>query len=307
MHTNDDLVSVIIPAYNHEMYVQSAIKSIINQTYQNLELIIVDDGSRDATWEKIDELKDECEKRFKRILFRKQKNSGTANVLDETLYIASGKYIYYIASDDVAHPRAIEILHKNIGNAGLIFPDIAWIDSDGKRFYLDEKYQKTFDVEKATYKTLHEYGLNEFWPDVDNDDFDFYCNLLDGNRINVGFLLLRQAAINAGGWNSDVIIEDYYMHLQVSKKYKIKRHREVLFYYRRHETNISKNLPYILEVAKRIFMNEKAYCCGNGYGKIWNKIYKERYYDSDSIHNKLKFIFFYVTNSIAELFRWIFR
>ena len=50
------LVSVIIPAYNHENYIQEAIKSIIAQTYKNIELIILDDGSKDSTWQKIQEL-----------------------------------------------------------------------------------------------------------------------------------------------------------------------------------------------------------------------------------------------------------
>ena len=60
------LVSVIIPAYNHEKYIKKAIESIINQTYENIELIIVDDGSDDFTWNKIQEMKPLCEKRFRR-------------------------------------------------------------------------------------------------------------------------------------------------------------------------------------------------------------------------------------------------
>lgn len=68
------LVSVLIPAYNHEKYVQGAIKSIINQTYQNIELIIVDDGSKGSTWQKIQELKEECEKRFVRVHFETKQN-----------------------------------------------------------------------------------------------------------------------------------------------------------------------------------------------------------------------------------------
>ena len=52
----DKLVSVIIPAYNHEQYIQESIKSVINQTYQNIELVVIDDGSKDSTWQKICEM-----------------------------------------------------------------------------------------------------------------------------------------------------------------------------------------------------------------------------------------------------------
>ena len=53
----NSLVSVLIPAYNHEKYVQEAIKSIINQNYENIELFVLDDGSKDNTWQKILEMK----------------------------------------------------------------------------------------------------------------------------------------------------------------------------------------------------------------------------------------------------------
>jgi hypothetical protein len=74
-----------------------------------------------------------------------------------------------------------------------------------------------------------------------------------------------------------VIIEDYYMHLQVAKRYKMKRIKEVLFFYRRHGNNWSNNSLEIQERVMRIFMNEKKYCYKNGYREIWNKIFKERY------------------------------
>jgi alpha-1,3-rhamnosyltransferase len=295
----DDLISVIIPAYNHEKYVQESINSIIGQTYQNLEIIIVDDGSTDATWDKINELKEECEKRFARVVLKKQKNSGTVKTLDETLYMANGKYIYYIASDDIAHPEAIEILRKNIGDAGLIFPDIAWIDSVGKRFYLDENCEKTYDKEKAFYATLHEYGVNRFWPDVDGESFDFYANLLKGNYINIGFLLLRQAAIDVGGWNKDIILEDYFMHLQIAKKYKMKRVNDVLFYYRKHAVNASSNADLMQEGIRLSFMNEKMYCYENGYRKLWNKIYLDRYSEHMNAYDKLKFRFWSFIDNIT--------
>jgi alpha-1,3-rhamnosyltransferase len=289
MSINNDLISVIIPAYNHEKYVQDAIKSIINQTYKNLELIIVDDGSADNTWGKINELKEEGDNRFVRFLLKRQKNSGTIKTLDDTLYIARGKYIYYIASDDVAHPNAIEILHKNIGNAGLIFPDIAWIDSAGNRFFLNEHFEPIYDINEAKYKTLHEAYLNRVWPNVDSTEFNFYANLISGNYSNIGFLLLKQAAIDAGGWNKDTIIEDYYMHLQIAKRCKMKRIKDILFFYRRHDNNWSSNSLEMQEGVKRIFMNERKYCYKNGYMEIWNEIFKERYYKESSFLEKSKF------------------
>ena len=72
------LVSIVIPAYNHEKYIKETIKSLINQTYENLELIVIDDGSTDSTFEKLQELKQECEERFVRVVFQKKENEGTA-------------------------------------------------------------------------------------------------------------------------------------------------------------------------------------------------------------------------------------
>ena len=73
MPSSEQLVSVIIPAYNHERFVQQTIRSIIGQSYKNIELIIIDDGSTDSTWLKINELKKECEERFSRVVFKTKK------------------------------------------------------------------------------------------------------------------------------------------------------------------------------------------------------------------------------------------
>ena len=72
------LVSIVIPAYNHEKYIKETIKSLINQTYKNLELIVIDDGSTDSTFEKLQELKQECEERFVRVVFQKKKTKVLA-------------------------------------------------------------------------------------------------------------------------------------------------------------------------------------------------------------------------------------
>ena len=73
---SDDLISVIISAYNHEKNIEECIRSIMAQTYQNIELLIIDDGSKDGTFVKMRELKPECEKRFVRVVLETQENHG---------------------------------------------------------------------------------------------------------------------------------------------------------------------------------------------------------------------------------------
>ena len=106
----NSLVSVLIPAYNHEKYVQETIQSIINQTYQNIELIIIDDGSKDSTWNKINEKKELCEKRFSNTIFITRKNKGACETENELFSKANGEFVFLIASDDKAEPNAIKKL-----------------------------------------------------------------------------------------------------------------------------------------------------------------------------------------------------
>lgn len=127
----NDLVSVLIPSYNHSKYVISAIKSIEQQTYKNIEIIVIDDGSVDDSVKIIEEY---C---FgKKIVFiAKKKNSGIADTLNVGLRVARGKYVSVSASDDIWHEQKIqkqvEFLINNQG-AKIVFTEGLVIDSDGK-------------------------------------------------------------------------------------------------------------------------------------------------------------------------------
>ena len=92
----EDLVSVIMPAYNVEKYIGEAIQSVLNQTYKNFELIIFDDGSTDKTWEIIQSFNDS-----RIIAIRHQQNKGVAEARNTALKIAKGKWVALIDSDDV--------------------------------------------------------------------------------------------------------------------------------------------------------------------------------------------------------------
>ena len=112
MSNKAPLVSVCIPAYNHERYIEDCINSIIEQTYENLELIIIDDGSKDGTYQEIKKLMPKLEKRFVRVSVETQENMGTCRTINKLYRKARGKYIYHIASDDISKPDAIETLIK---------------------------------------------------------------------------------------------------------------------------------------------------------------------------------------------------
>lgn len=107
-------ISVLIPAYNVEKYVEDAIRSIMNQTYTNLEIIIVDDCSDDNTYNILLRLKlEDC--RIK--LYRNNVNSKIVNTLNFALSKASGEFIARMDADDLAHPlkleKQIEFLKNN--------------------------------------------------------------------------------------------------------------------------------------------------------------------------------------------------
>ena len=89
---NNSLVTVIMPAYNHEKYIKEAIESIINQDYKNIELIITNDGSSDTTNDVILSLANRCEERFINFKYISRANKGLINTLKEMEQFIDGKY-----------------------------------------------------------------------------------------------------------------------------------------------------------------------------------------------------------------------
>lgn len=105
-----DKISVIIPVYNVERYLRECLDSIINQTYRNLEIICIDDGSPDNS---INILKD-YSKIDNRIFIKQQQNRGLSKARNEGIKISTGKYLIFVDSDDWLPLDAIELLYKKI-------------------------------------------------------------------------------------------------------------------------------------------------------------------------------------------------
>lgn len=102
------LVSIITACYNEEKYIEEMLLSILNQTYCNIEMICVDDGSEDNTADIIKSYIDIFEKNNRRLYYFYQKNQGQAVATNNALKIIHGKYLAWIDGDDYLFPGAIE-------------------------------------------------------------------------------------------------------------------------------------------------------------------------------------------------------
>lgn len=130
------LVSVIMPIYNHEAYVTQALDSILNQTYPNLEIIIIDDGSKDASCTKVSSAltvwKDLKQNQLKRdIQFIKQENCGAHETINRGLSLATGEWLTILNSDDYYHPDRILTLiqQTRAAKAEFAFTYVVGVDS----------------------------------------------------------------------------------------------------------------------------------------------------------------------------------
>ena len=124
-------ISIVIPCYNVEKYVEKCIKSIMNQTYSELEVIVIDDKSTDGTYEVLLKLKKEYKDRF--ILLQNEKNNGLAYTRNFGVKKATGKYIGFIDSDDYVAPDYYKVLAEKILNdkSDLVVNDIQLVDESG--------------------------------------------------------------------------------------------------------------------------------------------------------------------------------
>lgn len=102
------LVSVLVPAYNEQLTLRNSIQSILNQTYQNLEIIIIDDGSTDHT----NSIAKDIENKFERVSVVTKGNGGKSSALNFGVISSSGEIVVCVDADTVLHPEAIANMTK---------------------------------------------------------------------------------------------------------------------------------------------------------------------------------------------------
>ncbi|HKB44641.1 MAG TPA: glycosyltransferase [Chitinophagaceae bacterium] len=123
------MVSVIIPSYNHEKFVEKCIQSVLNQTFQDFEIIITDDASTDRTVEIIEQFSDP---RIK--LFKHSTNQGVSITANNCITHANGIYIAWLSTDDIWYPEKLEVQVQYLNEhpeVGVVFGKVDWIDESG--------------------------------------------------------------------------------------------------------------------------------------------------------------------------------
>lgn len=147
------LVSVIMPAYNCERYIEIAIRSVIAQTYQNWELLVIDDGSTDSTPEIVETLAS-VDARIK--LIRNPVNIGVAKTRNKGFVLSRGHFVALLDSDDVWYPNKLEkqlLLAQKTG-AEIIYCSYAIVDENGQKKCADFIVPDQIDYDGMLVKSV---------------------------------------------------------------------------------------------------------------------------------------------------------
>jgi alpha-1,3-rhamnosyltransferase len=265
-------VSIIVPVHNHEQFVEATIKSLIAQTYKNVELVLIDDGSSDGSLRILRSLEKNCQSQFVRCLLLEQSNSGIAASLNRGIAASSGSFLFWLASDDLAEPDAIATLLPELlqdCEIGLACGDADFIDAEGNpitqkrgnehfrsslRYYIAQK--KDFDL--AT-------------------EFGTYRSFIGPYYMPIGNLIRRTHFLEAGYFDVTYVSEDSELWLRLSKVCRFKLVNRTLCHRRVHETNTHRVMRERVSLdSVRLMLREARYCINNGLDDQWQKCAEER-------------------------------
>ncbi|HZF62230.1 MAG TPA: glycosyltransferase [Desulfovibrio sp.] len=237
-------VSVIIPAHNHELFVEETLRSVFRQEYQNIELIVIDDGSIDNTLQIINKVKANSGHRFNRFVVCGQKNSGITATLNSLLSQVRGDYVQFCASDDFLEPSIVRIFASFLANNpdyNFVVGDNYFVDEGSCRVAWNSCGQVVPLGTPRSYATFCQFlqKINQH-ADFKTNAFGTYASLLLGNYIPNGFMIRTSALTEIGGFKKEAPLEDWYLVMQIAKLGKLKYLDECLYNYRSHATNTIK-------------------------------------------------------------------
>ena len=255
-------VSVILPSYNHEPYVESAVRSVMEQTGVDFELIVIDDGSKDRSPEILKRLSEELG-----FTFIHRPNKGVVATLNEALSLARGLYVCSFSSDDIMPPGRLKNQSDFLDahpEAAVCFGQVMPLFDDGKLGEMDVRYlrsvpQVTFKESFLGQKALH--GCAE--------------------------MFVREKILAIGGYDNRYYFEDYPLYLKILDHYGPQPVSKdfVCCYYREHGDNLHVNHDRIYgEILRLLAENYSSHPLYKKAVRAW----KSNWFSAVAAQSKLK-------------------
>lgn len=262
--SNKNLVSIIIPTYNHEKFIEESIESALDQTYKEIEVIVIDAGSTDSTAKIIDK------KYLNFIKFFKLKNSDPSSTINYGIQNSTGKFIALSSGDDVNYKNRIQSQLEFLKNykSELVFSSQNLINEKGKKKILNTIFNQKFI----------------------NDNFDNFLHLfIFGNYLCAPTAFIDRVVFNKIGFFNPLFfqLQDYEFWMRaLLKNIKINYDNSKLISYRVHKDSLSKkqnDKKMLNEIPLVLFevLNTKS----NNFKKIFSNYFT--YNEINKIKNQL--------------------
>jgi glycosyltransferase involved in cell wall biosynthesis len=230
-HTSDPLISVIIPTYNRAAFIKRSVNSVVKQSYKNIEIIVVDDGSTDNTENLIKNVRD---KRIKYI--KHTENKGVSHARNTGIKIARGEYISFLDSDDEIYPKKIETQYKKLH----VLPNTYGLIYCGHRIFINSTNEYVEDFLGQKYDNIKEI-------------------LLKRCLFAVHAPLIRKMCFEKCGLFDESLVEceDWDMWIRLSQHYKFTVIPDALVKFYIHEGQKSTHLKNKIEARENILLKHK--------------------------------------------------
>jgi glycosyltransferase involved in cell wall biosynthesis len=228
VQSENPLVSIIIPCFNYGRYLPEAFESIFSQSYPNIEIILIDDGSTDNTRQIVE--------RYSNVKYFYQTNQGLSAARNAGIEKSSGDFLVFLDADDLLLPDAIttNLSHLKQNEA------FAFVSGAHERMYAEDgRIEEVFQEIKP----------------------DHYNHLLFGNYIAM------HASVMYRRWIFDSVLydislnacEDYHLYLKIARNFPVGQHNTKIASYRIHDLNMSKDYELMLATGLRVLKSQKKY------------------------------------------------
>ncbi len=284
-----DKVSIIVPVYNSERYIKKCVDSIINQTYKNIEIILINDGSSDNSFKIIKELA----LKNKNIICYNQDNCGVSVTRNKGIRYATGKYVMFVDNDD-------------------------YLDNDYVETFMNSMNEKHYDYIIGGYKRVDTNGKTFFKKSFKNENWSYYMFVTPWGKIfDRNFLLENNIEyLNVG------IGEDIYFNIlaiSYSKNKKVINNTGYNWFYNTssisntvHRKNDKKNKDDLLFLFDKIIQNiNKNYLLKNeNFLKyfllkttIWYTLYSCKKNDAGETYKNYLILINFISNNISPCYK----